>query len=505
MAEVRAQTLASERATAKRWQSSFDSLRDGVCMVSAQARIVEANRALGALLAVSVEQLRGRILAHRFREAFAVEPPPILDPVRVCEPQETADLEVAGRVLRLSRDPIRDASGAAIGALHVLADVTDERRGENAVRFLADAERRAAEARAILDLIMQNAPLGIGVFDKQRRFVQVNAALAQINGIPPEQHLGKRVTELLPQMDRAFEDDLQHVLDCRESITRDISGRTPATGDALHHWLVSYYPLVRADGTLFGAGAIVADVTQRRRAEDQLRNLYEEAQHAICAREDVLASVSHDLKNPLTSVVMNATLLERATPEGPTGDKLRRHTQMIARAADRMNRLVHDLLDWASLRAGKLTLSLEEVPLAPLLNEIVTLLQPVALGRGQTLNVNVEDELTIRADRDRVARVLSNLIGNALKYTRERGAITVVARRQRNEALVAVTDTGPGIPVEELPHVFDRYFRAKQAGAEGTGLGLAIAKGIVEAHGGRIWAESMVGVGSTFAFTIPAL
>jgi signal transduction histidine kinase len=274
-----------------------------------------------------------------------------------------------------------------------------------------------------------------------------------------------------------------------------------------------------ARGTTFGVLSFVTAESAHRYNEDDLAfaeelarraslavenaRLYAEAQAAVRAREDVLAFVSHDLKNPLTSIVMNATLLKRATPDGTPGEKLRKHSEMIVRAADRMNRLVHDLLDWASLRAGKLTVGGKEIDVAGLLQEATSILQPVAAMKEQTLTVESPSDLTIVADRDRLLRVLSNLVGNALKYTPANGSIVVRATATPDELTIAVADTGPGIKADELPHVFDRYYRAKQAGAEGTGLGLAIAKGIVEAHSGRIWAESEFGKGSTFSFAIP--
>lgn len=817
----RAEEVARE--SARQWQATFDAIRDGLCLTSTTGKILECNRALATILGSTPESLRGRIYAVRVAEALHVTRPLILAAERASREREVAELAAGDRWFRLSRDAIVDDAGEIVGAVHILSDITESKRGEQAVRFLAeasarlgstlvqdelvrtlvamaipaiadfaavdlvrdgriervalgcadpslepmmreasaidldrtewanavlregktfrrsrpleppldtllsrldlvdgivlplvaqgttlgalhlgshraydptdlwtaeglarsasaalgnagvhaavlDAERSAEESRALVDVIMERAPVGIAVFDSNARFVRANAALSVINGLPAQAHVGHRVHEILPHMDPQVQVDLDTVIATGAPLTREAVGMTLATA-APRRWLTTYYPLIRAQGEVFGVGALVVDVTEQRQMEDRLRflseasrilasslrweetlgslarlcvpqladwcvidmldegrierlvvthadpakadlaqqlqrsfppnpsrrigvpevlrtgrperfdhvtdatlartdfdpeyvrtlreigisasmvvplsapsgvigaltlvsaesgrrytdddlafaeelarraglavenaRLYEESQQAIRQREDVLAFVSHDLKNPLTSIVMNATLLKRAVPEGAAGEKLVRHGDMIVRAAERMNRLVHDLLDWASLRAKRLTLNLQDVDLGALVNDVVTLLQPVAAMKKLEVSSSVPLGLVVPADRERVTRVLSNIVGNALKFTPDEGTVEVRADANEAEVVLRVIDTGPGIPQDELPHVFDRYFRAKQTGTEGTGLGLAIAKGIVEAHGGRIWAESKVGTGSTFAFALP--
>jgi signal transduction histidine kinase len=157
------------------------------------------------------------------------------------------------------------------------------------------------------------------------------------------------------------------------------------------------------------------------------------------------------------------------------------------------------------MESGRLTIdATPELP-ATLINDTIDMLRPLATGSTIRLESNIDEDLPpVLADPARIQQVLSNLVGNAVKFTPRDGRITVCAERIDGEVRFAVIDTGPGIPAEQLPHIFGRFWQAQSSDRRGIGLGLAIAKGIVEAHNGRIWVESNVGLGSTFYFTLPA-
>ena len=177
---------------------------------------------------------------------------------------------------------------------------------------------------------------------------------------------------------------------------------------------------------------------------------------------------------------------------------------MIRRAGERMNRLIQDLLDVKRIENGRLMVEPRSVPALPLLIEAVEMLRPLAAASSwSSCSTRCEELPHVNADPHRVQQVLSNLIGNAIKFTPRGGRITMRGERLANEVRLAVTDTGPGIPAEQLPHVFGQYWQGSRADRRGIGLGLAIAKGIVEGHDGRIWVESTVGEGSSFYFTLP--
>ena len=227
--------------------------------------------------------------------------------------------------------------------------------------------------------------------------------------------------------------------------------------------------------------------------------LYEEAQRQARLREEILAIVSHDLKNPLGAVHLAASMLLEK-PDGGT----RKHVQAIERATIRMDHLIGDLLDMSSIHSGRLAVDRKPDDIDAILREVVDAHEPVARGAHVTLvcKANLKGVM-VCVDHDRILQVLGNLIGNAIKFCRSGDTISVTAERSHEGIVICVTDTGPGIPEAELPHIFEPYWSAKRHAKKGTGLGLYISKGIVEAHGGKIWVESRRGGGATFRFTLP--
>ncbi|HEU4453879.1 MAG TPA: GAF domain-containing sensor histidine kinase, partial [Longimicrobium sp.] len=231
--------------------------------------------------------------------------------------------------------------------------------------------------------------------------------------------------------------------------------------------------------------------------------LYQTAQRALRAREEVLGVVSHDLRGPLSTIVTTAVLLSETGRE--RRDETRRWLDVIRRAADQMNTLIGDLLDVGSMEAGRFAVEPRPGDLRALLEETCEQLRPVCDARGLRLECEAGDGLpAVPLDARQVARVLGNLAGNAIKFTPPGGTIRLHASAHGGEARVEVSDTGPGIPAEQLPMVFDRFWKGRRGDGQGAGLGLTIARGIVEAHGGRIGVESAGGRGSTFWFTLPA-
>jgi signal transduction histidine kinase len=234
-----------------------------------------------------------------------------------------------------------------------------------------------------------------------------------------------------------------------------------------------------------------------------LRQRAEDAEQATRTRDEVLAMVSHDLRNPLNLVfTANAFLLETAAGLKP---QEREQLQMIRRATAQMNRLIQDLLEVSGMEAGNISMEARPEAVESLVRDGCGMLEHAAGAASIGLAWEVAPDLPpVRADRDRIHQVLGNLIGNALKFTPEGGRIHVRADRAGDSVRVSVTDDGEGISEEDLPHVFDRFWQARRSREGGAGLGLAIAQRIIDAHGGEIRAESEVGRGSTFVFTLPA-
>jgi signal transduction histidine kinase len=247
-----------------------------------------------------------------------------------------------------------------------------------------------------------------------------------------------------------------------------------------------------------------ADDLQRRAIEIDLQQRFLGEQRAVRARDDLIAVVSHDLRNPLSSIQLLAEVLLRAPPAGDENraDIMRNSAERIRRSAFHMKALTDDLLDLASIESHRFTLRLQSLESRDLIGEALLAASPLAEAKRISLAVESIDTPKLEADPERILRVLSNLLGNAIKFTPEGGQITVRAERRDGDLSIAVADTGPGIPADHLPHIFDRYWKASAASKPGSGLGLYIASGIIEAHGGKIWAESSAG-GARFTFTLP--
>jgi signal transduction histidine kinase len=231
--------------------------------------------------------------------------------------------------------------------------------------------------------------------------------------------------------------------------------------------------------------------------------LFHEAQEATRARDEMLAVVAHDLRNPLNTVAMSCSLLlETVKPiDRPVEQK---QLTIMRRATDRMSRLIHDLLDVKRIEQGRLAVDPRPQVIGAIVQDAVDMLRQLAEAQGLSLEHEAQGELPrVLADAPRVQQVLSNLVGNAIKFTPRGGRISLRVRREADEVSIAVIDTGPGIPADQLPHIFGRFWQANRSDKRGIGLGLAIARGIVEAHRGRIWVESRVGEGSAFYFTLP--
>jgi signal transduction histidine kinase len=228
-------------------------------------------------------------------------------------------------------------------------------------------------------------------------------------------------------------------------------------------------------------------LTERARADD-----------AVAHRDDFLGIVSHDLRDLLSGIVLSAAMLPDGAAESD-GTK-----QRIQRYAARMNRLIGDLVDVAAIDAGQLSVVPALGDWSALIEEVTARFQPSAAAQGVALEIALaERPLAMQFDHDRMLQVLANLIANSLKFTPQGGTIRVEAERSANELRCAVRDTGSGIPAHMLEAIFQRFWQARANDRRGVGLGLYITRCIVEAHGGRIWAESAHGAGSTLRFSLP--
>lgn len=248
-----------------------------------------------------------------------------------------------------------------------------------------------------------------------------------------------------------------------------------------------------------------ANDLRRSALENDLARQVLREQQAVHARDELVAVVSHDLRNPMTVISMLCGMMQKAfSSDGAhTSRRISSAIDTMQQAAARMNVLLEDLLDTSKIEAGRYTVKPVPLDVSQILEEAYALLAPLAQEKGVDLSFNAEPGLQINADPERLFQVLSNLIGNAIKFTPRQGKIGISAMSNGEEIVFAVRDSGEGIAPDQLPHVFDRYWTLTENNPTGSGLGLYITQGIVKAHGGRIEAESELGRGSEFRFTVP--
>jgi signal transduction histidine kinase len=348
-------------------------------------------------------------------------------------------------------------------------DATDESlRAERKNLDRAIAERREGrreEADELVDLARERAD---AVLDEARHEADERRAGSGLGG---EDVVAERSIQ-----DAALEDERAAA---DERLARERAAETRA--------LAALLPLEREKTDRFL-------LTERARSDDSVAN-----------RDDFLAIVGHDLRNLLSGIVLDATLVTERASTSDEGRRAAEAMQRIQRHAARMNRLIGDLVDVVSIDAGKLAVDPGPCDVAALLAEAVDGFAGLAAERGVGLELEIaQGAMMAELDHDRMLQVLANLLTNALKFTPRGGWVVVGAERLGESIRLSVSDTGPGIPADLLEVVFDRFWQADQGDRRGLGLGLYISRSLVEAHGGRIWVDSEPGAGSTFRVVVPA-
>lgn len=469
-------------------------------------------------------------LLNRFSELTAV-----LHDVVTSARGTRRDIRVAAntddRFYDVTAEPLRDASGLVVGATFAAADITDSKRAEARQRFLAEASEALATSLDYEETLVKVARLAVPQFadlsivDLQRDDRVEQAAL--VHRDPEHEALVRSMRQRFPVASLPPSHPLMQVRTTGKPILiGELSAGivTQSTRSDDHRALIArlglrsamFVPLRTQDDSLgvlsfYSTGrafndedlAFAGELARRAALAIDNARLYEKVKRATTAREEVLSIVSHDLRNPLSAVAMCvATLLEEPQQ---SEEKRRDIYSIIADSVAWMNRLMQDLLDAGAIEAGRLSVEIEPASIAGILEAVKTQLEPEARKRAITLRTDVDPSIgLVPVDAARIRQVLGNLVGNALKFTPGGGSIVVRATRRTGDVVVSVIDTGRGIDAAQLPHVFDRYWQARRDDrTRGTGLGLAIAKGIVEAHRGRIWAESAVGEGTTVSFSLP--
>jgi signal transduction histidine kinase len=309
--------------------------------------------------------------------------------------------------------------------------------------------------------------------------------------------LARRFEAELVPLQRTLSASLDRLIDYKESAIDNVYKRVAYERTRLRtslHALLGVLVLASIAIAAFIARALVRSYQKEQLALDTSRK-------AVAARDEIMGLVAHDLRNPLSAILMRAALIR----EGAENATITKHAAGIESVVQRMDALIKTMLDVATIESGHFTVKPERCNAASLVDTTVEMFGGLADQKQIKLDPElVAPNTVVRADRDRVLQVLQNLVGNAIKFTPPGGRVSIAVEPERDGVRFRIADDGPGIPTENLASVFDRFWKREAGGTKGTGLGLFIAKGIVEAHGGRIWAESIPGDGAVFSFTLPA-
>jgi PAS domain S-box-containing protein len=340
--------------------------------------------------------------------------------------------------------------------------------------------------------------------DDEQRIIFFNEGAEQIFGWRADEVGGKFLELLLPERFRAAHHGHVQGFGAAHGRARLMGERQQLSGlrrNGDEFPCEAAIQRIEVDGKNVFA-AVLRDISARQRAEDALRD-------AVIAREDMLGIVSHDLRNPANAVKMlTRSILDEQEARQLPADITERVT-VIQQAAEQMDSLIQDLLDTTRLAGGRLSVAPRIVDARAIAERSIEALRPLAdVGRVE-LRLDLPDSAIpdLWADPNRLTQLLSNLIGNAIKFTPPEGIVSLSAYVDGEEVLFVIADTGEGIPADQLPHVFERFFQGRRDDRRtirhGAGLGLPISRGIVEAHGGNIWIESTLGVGTKVRFSLP--
>jgi PAS domain S-box-containing protein len=442
---------------------------------------------------------------------------------------EVARKHKSGRKIfvSLSLSPIEDANGTVIGIAKIARDITQRKAAEEAIAFnetklrvlaeqSATARAEATAERRFRELI-ENAPDAIVQVDAAGRIVIANRTAETMFGYSREELAACGVDALVPEAVRG-----QHA-ERRAGFAAAGVSRPMGAGLELlaRRKDGSTFPVeislspVRTEGGVH-VTAVIRDVTQRRETEERVRLLQEsymreletrhkEAERLNRLKSGFMASVSHELRTPLHTIIGFAELLEEETVS-VLSEKQKRFLRHIHGDSEHLLGLINDVLDLSRIEAGGLNLHTERLELERIAVEAIQSIRPYAESRSVTLREGDGLERAVLADPVRLRQILYNLLSNGAKFTQPGGEVRVDARAEGQLVRVTVSDTGMGIAAEECPRIFDKFYQVgfTPVGVrEGTGLGLAICRQLVEMQGGTIWAESEVGKGSQFHFTLP--
>jgi len=399
---------------------------------------------------------------------------------RLCEPD--------GRIVWLSEHGYLeyDHAGRPQRLIGLSQDVTKQKVAEEQARL------RLAE----LEDIYRNAPVGLCLLDRELRFLRVNERLAEINGIPAAEHIGKTLREVVPKVADMAEPSLREVVETGQPrFDVELIGETLARPGVQRTWLEHWLPVKDPEGRIIGVNIVVEEITERKQAEEALRR-------ANRRKDAFLATLAHELRNPLAPIRTGLDLLHALRGDAAACEEPLR---IMNRQLSHLTHLVDDLLDLSRISRDKIELRKEHLDLADVIDAALDISESRLSRDDRRLTISMpSNPLPVEGDRERLVQVVSNLLNNAAKFTDAGGQITLRAVRRGDRAEIRVQDDGRGIPPERITEIFEMFSQSEPGRDAGLGIGLSIVRSLVALHGGTVSAESEgPGRGATFTVSLP--
>lgn len=415
---------------------------------------------------------------------------------------------IAHGVLSLSFTEPRPFEAAERDLLATLAGQISVAIQFDQARDAVEGHRRALERQnALLWRIVDNAPWIVAYFNRDLIFEWVNPAALRLSPVSGESFVGKSLRDVFPRIEwpnPRFEAAFRNRQPVHVRSNPLVTGL--GADERTTWWDMVLCPVPGESGETEGILLQCLDVTERIEAERHQRSRIEQLEELDRLKRDFLNVASHELKTPLSTILGYSEFLEDDL-EGPLTGGQRAFVGYIQESGKRLQAIVEDILDYARMEAGTFSLSTRDCDLGIVVNGAVMSLQPQAAAAGVTLRCGLPGRpLAMQCDPQRIGQVVLNLVGNAIKFSERGGTVSVSLRRRGQEAVVRVEDAGIGIAENHMSRLFEKFFQADPSNTRvrgGAGLGLAICRSLVEAHGGRIWASSKLGAGSTFEFALP--
>jgi PAS domain S-box-containing protein len=490
---------------AQEWQTTFDAMNDGVCLLDWEGRVLRCNRAMTEFLQKPFGEIQGCLHQTLMQTRLGSTKITLFARIQETRQRGSREVQFDNRWISVFADPIFDEDGAFSGAVYIVADITARRQAEEALR--ASEER----FRLLLENVQDYA---IFFIDPQGRVARWSTGAERILGYQEAEILTKSASIIFTPEDIELGVDQQE-LDEAVTLGRAEDERWHVRKDGSRFWASGMVTPLRDEmGQLRGFAKIMRDFTERKRAEDERAQLLAREQEARAQAEaanrlkdEFLATLSHELRSPLNSMLGWIRLLNTRKFDEATSA---RAMETIERSARAQAQLVEDLLDVSRIIQGKLRLNVRPVDLAGVIQAAIDTVRPAAEAKEIQLQSFFDPGAgPVAGDSDRLQQVVWNLLSNAIKFTPKGGRVDVRLERVRSHIEITVTDTGQGINPNFVPFVFERFRQEDSSSTRpfnGLGLGLAIVRHLVELHGGTVYADSPgEGQGATFTVNLPLM